>query len=75
VARLTRVIKFRVEREIYDFLKDFADSNKMSLSEVMRSIIIYHLMFIAVNNPIPMSKLREMFMKKYSSKDEDSKNE
>ena len=59
MAQYTRTIKFRVEKHMYDFIKSIADQKNMTVSEVVRNIITYHILMALVEQPVPLSELRK----------------
>lgn len=58
----TKTIVFRVEEPLYKFIKDFAKSQGLKVSEMMRNILIYfHISyFLGQVTPTNMS-LKEFF--------------
>lgn len=44
---------------MYDFIKSIAEQKNMTVSEVVRNIITYHILMVLVEQPVPLSELRK----------------
>lgn len=63
----TKKIVFRVEESLDAFLREFAMLNKMTMSELIRNVLIYfHTGFLLGEFNKPLSVLRMKYKKMYN---------
>jgi hypothetical protein len=63
----TKKIVFRVEENLNEFLREFANLNNMTMSELIRNVLIYfHTGFLLGEFSKPLSKLKLKYKKMYS---------
>ena len=61
----TKKIIFRCEKNLYDFLKEFASMHGLTMSEVIRNILIYFSMaFFAGEIRTPYNEIKKKFLKR-----------
>lgn len=65
----TKRITFRIEEQLYNFLKDFSMRSNQSVSDTIRNILIYFQYGIAVDEfKKSFSELREEYLRKKKQK-------
>lgn len=60
----TKSITFRVDERLYKFLDDFSNENKMDVSSLCRSLIIFYFMSSLLHE-VDSTGLDKRFFKKY----------
>jgi len=58
-----KTIHIRLEEPLYNFIKKYAIYNRMNVSELVRSMIIYFFMAYTLGEiKTPLSELKKIFM-------------
>jgi len=74
IMRRDKVITIRVNGEMYAFLSLLAQKSKTTISEIVRSIVMYFFFAYSLNKlKVPMSELTREFYEKYVKKSKNAK--
>lgn len=70
----SKKIVFRVEENLYEFVHAFAVRNKMSMSELIRNVLIYfHTGYLLGEFTKSMDELEQDFLKTFPTNEKDMK--